>query len=373
MRTTFLLFVFLVGCRSSPVATNRTPDADVPPTSENGSRSSFAPPAPDTGSAMTVDERAAARIYVAALGEGRKATRAKRYDAARAAFDRALVARPDDARAYAERGYASLLAGALDAASSDLSRALRGGLDTELEASVQYNRGLLFEKRGAPEQALRAFAAADQLRSTPARRAKSAGRPACAADVPDGIMDVTIYDDWEALRDAIHPVKDRGTARKSVCVSSLRFDGENADETVCDGSPPWRTSHDYLMYSWQDWWLHPHGTAIVAVHGGRSGTRPATCTNSPSYEVSYEGGIVVAKATFTGEGTEIDENAARDPDSPVVCRDVPGWEETTWFDPATRKRLLTMRVHAGSVRPKVEITPQEVRVEGGGCDRTIRR
>lgn len=372
MRTPLLLLA-LAGCRSTPTVTNGTPDA-APPAAlvEVGGRS-MAPSAPEAGAPMSVDERVATRTYLAAIAEGRKATRAKRYDAAQDAFGRALAARPGDPRAHAERGYAALLAGKLDAADADLDRALKGGLDKELEASVHFNRGLVLEKRGDAERAAIAFATADQIQSTPARRAKANGRAYCSADATDAVMDIKVYEGWEQLRDAIDPIKDRGTARKSVCVSSFQHDGENADETVCNGAPPWRVAHHYLMYTWDEWWLHPFGKSIVAVHGGRSGSRPALCMTSPSYEASYEGGLVIAKATFHGSEAEIDDSAAPDPEAPPRCRDVPGWDETTWFDPATDKRLLTIRVREGGARPRVDVAPHEIRVQGAGCDRTVAR
>src|SRR5882762_1896328 len=69
---------------------------------------------------ITPEERARNKAYLDALNEGRSATRKKHYKEAIAAFDRAAKLKPYTARAYAEKGYAELLAGKFKAAEDDL-------------------------------------------------------------------------------------------------------------------------------------------------------------------------------------------------------------------------------------------------------------
>lgn len=70
----------------------------------------------DAAPAPTPKQIAANKAYRAAMTRGRKATDAKDYDKAIAAFDEALAAKPGDARARAEQGFAYLLNGSLPGA-----------------------------------------------------------------------------------------------------------------------------------------------------------------------------------------------------------------------------------------------------------------
>ncbi len=122
--------------------------------------------------------------YRAGMRTGRKATDAKKYAEAIAGFDAALVAKPNDARALGERGYARLLQGTdLDAAVRDLDTAASGTKDQKLLSTIWFNRGLIHEKRGDATNATASFAIANLMRPTKAAAAKLAGKPACPVEV----------------------------------------------------------------------------------------------------------------------------------------------------------------------------------------------
>ncbi|MCA9519296.1 MAG: tetratricopeptide repeat protein, partial [Myxococcales bacterium] len=93
----------------------------------------------------------------AKVGEGRKATKAKRWAEAIAAFDAALAADGSYAPALSGRGYARLLraeGGDLDAARLDFEAALAAEpKDGKFRAAVMFNLGVLAEKAGRKDEA----------------------------------------------------------------------------------------------------------------------------------------------------------------------------------------------------------------------------
>lgn len=119
--------------------------------------------------------------YWKAMNEGRKATLAKKYDDANAAFDKALKAMPDDARALSERGYAKLLAKDWKGAVSDLDKAVVRTSDKKLLGQIYYNYGLAAEGQGDAEAARAAFARSNTYNPTPAAQKKLGGKSSCPA------------------------------------------------------------------------------------------------------------------------------------------------------------------------------------------------
>jgi hypothetical protein len=134
-----------------------------------------------SGSAQQpADDPKAREAYRLGMKKGRKATIAKTYKEAIAGFDEALAAKPNDARALGERGFARLLEGSdLDAAKRDFDLATGGTNDPQLLSELWFNRGLVEEKRGNAENATAAFVVANTLRPSKAAQAKIAGKSAC--------------------------------------------------------------------------------------------------------------------------------------------------------------------------------------------------
>lgn len=119
--------------------------------------------------------------YWAAMSEGRKATLAKKYGDAYAAFDKALKVLPDDARAVSERGYAKLLAKDYKGAVADLDKAVVRTSDKKLLGQIYYNYGLAAEGEGDAEAARAAFARSNTYNPTPAAKKKLDGKSTCTA------------------------------------------------------------------------------------------------------------------------------------------------------------------------------------------------
>ena len=211
-----------------------------------------AEPAAAAGSASGSADAAAAAATAArvkyrdAMRRGRVATDARRYDDAVAAFTDALAARPDDARALGERGFARLLGATivdLPYAEQDLDDAAARTHDPKLLSEIWFNRGLVEDKRGEQENAVVDFFLANQLRPTTAAAARLAGKTVCPARVetstaglpgvadPDNRSKPIDAASWLALLHAMtfaiiddaHPPRDDADARAALGVSSKKL------------------------------------------------------------------------------------------------------------------------------------------------------
>jgi hypothetical protein len=114
---------------------------------------------------LTPEETSHARAYLEAMRRDRKATVAKTYAEAIAAFDGALREKPGDAQALAERGYAELLDDELGAAEADLKEARASARARPLASQIEYNLGLIAKKQGKTDWADALFAHAKAIRA----------------------------------------------------------------------------------------------------------------------------------------------------------------------------------------------------------------
>lgn len=150
--------VGLVACtRTEPVKDAGAPDAGT----------DAARPAP-TASAVVDAGPPSAEARAAglkALDEGRKLSRAKDWSKALAAFDRALLVMPDDARVLSEVGWAAFQANRLDRAEEANARALANAKEPLLRAPILYNVGRVAEARGKPDAARKAYKESLSLRA----------------------------------------------------------------------------------------------------------------------------------------------------------------------------------------------------------------
>ncbi len=99
------------------------------------------------------------------FNEGVAAMQAHQYEKAIAAFSRAIVLNPQDARGYAHRGFVYGLSGQYREALRDLSRALTLGP----HPVIYYLRGLIYVLLGKTEHARADLVRAAQAGYTPAR------------------------------------------------------------------------------------------------------------------------------------------------------------------------------------------------------------
>lgn len=326
---------------------------------------------------LTAKEKQALTSYGEAMGEGRAATRAKRYADAEEAFGKALSMRPGDARALSERGYARLLDGALEKADEDLQAALRGGVEPTLTAQVFFNLGLLREKRNEAESARAAFAISNALSPTAAAKGKLGGKSGCTADVQTSGKDEPLEHagSVDELRSKIAPVKDLGSPMASICVRVNNALGDASEVDVCRGAPPWEVRHHYDHYTVKSYLVVPQkgakkdeGFFFFATY---IGGWPAHCTNYPRISGSMAGDFLEVTEMFDGSGAAIDD-ARLSPNGPeMACMDVLGYEAHSFYDTATGRRVARIYSPVGVPGPKVSTNGAKLVLEGGGCDRTI--
>lgn len=180
-------------------------------------------------------ERRALEFYLKHLAEGRSATKAAKYEAAAAAFTEALWAKPDDAQAYAERGYAAYLAKKLDDAERDLEQAAERAADRKLRAQIFFNLGLVREAR--QEDATSAFALSNFLHATDAAKKKLVGKNACALEIersPSAVEQKT-YGDWLAFHADVE--RDMFLDRKPATSDDAKR--LLCERSGCQGAGPW--------------------------------------------------------------------------------------------------------------------------------------
>ncbi|MFO0741547.1 MAG: tetratricopeptide repeat protein [Labilithrix sp.] len=148
-----------------------------------------APSAADARSAAppSAADRAAA---IAALGEGRKLSRAKDWSKALEAFDRALAVMADDPRILSEVGWAAFQANRLDRAEQANARALANTKEPLVRAPILYNVGRVAEARNRPDAARKAYRESLALRTNKEvkRRLDALGTADTSTEpVPDGL------------------------------------------------------------------------------------------------------------------------------------------------------------------------------------------
>ncbi len=126
---------------------------------------------PETPISTGTHDYKAARKQIA---RGRKLSAKKELPQAVAAFERALELNPDSATAACEAGYAELRQGNLDRAQRFLELGLQLPLTAKKEAACRFNLGLVEEKRGETERALREYKRSLTLRDSKAVHARIA-------------------------------------------------------------------------------------------------------------------------------------------------------------------------------------------------------
>ncbi len=202
-RSALALFAVLCGCRSQGTSTNQSAATGAAPPSIATAGASAAPR--DASIVLDAErpDAAAHAAYVQALARGRSATTGKRWAEAIAAFDDALRAQPNDARALSERGYAELLSGDREKATADFEAA-RFTHDRALAAQVWFNLGLASERDGGVgDDALLDYWFANRLAPSAAAQAKLGGREVCPLRIDRTVRPATKHATWLAAVKAL--------------------------------------------------------------------------------------------------------------------------------------------------------------------------
>ncbi|MEP7050271.1 MAG: hypothetical protein ABJB12_07965 [Pseudomonadota bacterium] len=338
---------------------------------------------------MRLDEADRARVvaYRNALLAGRRATKEAKYDAAAKAFTAALAARPDDPRAYAERGYAAFLAKDYVAAQGDLAQAAERANDRVLRAQTFFNLGLVREALAV--DATSAFALSNYLHPSAAAQKKLAGKETCPVEISRTPVLEKNFGDWLAFFSA-HPFDYTGTkptsseaARKVVCEPT----------GGCPGSGPWvvtaGSTKAYLVRK------SSAGLAATSV-ATATGTGMGFCPLSIGGEILQRtSGSVVVRANG-GWGTERmmcvssggtdyhdcgeEDQGAGDPETQNWVRGC-DWHPYTQYsvvDSATGTLTLSVTVYddmttglKDSERIRVSANEQGIALSGPGCSMTL--
>jgi hypothetical protein len=186
-----------------------------------------------------------------AMAAGRNLVAQGDYQGAIEAFTEALRARPGDAHAWAELGYAALLAG--KDAEPALLRARSLAHDPALLAQIWWNEALLRERQGPaiqsePDAARHALVMAEAYGSSAATKKLGDASRCVASWVPETSDRLSIVSTWVEINDAVRqlcePPEPRATteatAKVQACRKCIPYQGADGfDETACDGPGPW--------------------------------------------------------------------------------------------------------------------------------------
>ena len=351
--------------------------------------------APLDASALGVVDRAAYAAYTSALVRGRRATIAKKWADAKAAFTDALRARPNDKRALAERGYAELLAGDTDAARTDLEAA-RDTDDNALAAQAWFNLGLLGQDKdgGASDDTLADFWFSNQLHPSAAARAKIAGRSICPVSIDPKHAAATHASSWLAVAKILtsgvkcQAPKSETDAKALAETPGLPVSGQGTFYVVRSGTLDLQNCVENETHVVQtrgaDFWVYPNmGT----------GTFTFMVPTQPAVDLARFGERVRASATISWTDETIMCTAGDASNEVFACRGDPGEEPagmahvplppdyTDFFlDGATHEIVSSIEDHAsgrfalaGDGGRPVTLRPDGdgAAIAGLGCARTI--
>jgi hypothetical protein len=179
---------------------------------------------------MPLDEagQRTARAYLRALAKGRKATVAQDYAAADEQFTKCLELLPKDPRAFAERGYARLLAEQLPQAKEDLMAAERSAPNSMLKRQIVHNLMLVARKQG-DDRAAKAWEA-EKKRIGEARRVD--GDTECTFTVSSSDLEPIVVDSFDAAlkRVTAEHARADGCAENEVSFASPRDYEQNEEQ-----------------------------------------------------------------------------------------------------------------------------------------------
>lgn len=327
---------------------------------------------PKTGDKKAADKDKLA-AYWKAMNDGRKATLAKKFDDAIAAFDAALVAVPDDARAYTERGYAKLLAKDYDAAVVDLDKAAARTTDKKLLAQVWFNYGLAAEGKGDAEKARAAFARSNELNPTNAAKKKLEGKSTCPAKIEgkQPSSATTTYASWKAAYESFAEYDD----------ALPKWSGDASLANLCGAGfskgKPCLAHKDDVAADTLDLLVETKDGKIavfeLAIAGGRCGGDIDGKIVDDGADVVHvhwrtEQGISVLVTEKNGEIVDCTE---KDTDCMSACGDIAEDFGDLFVKKETGESLLYVGRAAEGTKDPLTVTADgpTVTIKGKGCDR----
>jgi hypothetical protein len=311
--------------------------------------------------------------YWKSMSEGRKATLAKKYDDAYAAFDKALVAMPDDARAISERGYAKLLAKDFPGALADLDHAVARTKDRKLLGQIYYNYGLAAEGKGDAAAARAAFARSNEYNPTPAAKKKLDGKAACtaiiAAEMPASSSKK--FASWKEAYDGARKDFDQLPAWSSEAATLATFCSNKWSKgAACIAALGNTALMEGRVYTpGADGKISMHELGLVGGRCGGSIDAKLVLDEGDVTHVSWTAsqGISTLVAEKNGEMAECTE---KDSDCMSVCAN----DEVTYADLFIAKDIGESMLYVGREAEndkdpiKVSVEMPVVTIKGKGCD-----
>jgi tetratricopeptide (TPR) repeat protein len=329
---------------------------------------------------------------------GRQATRSKSHAAAVEAFSKAIAVAPNNGRAYAERGYAELLAGSLSAATSDLARASHLTSDRQLLAQVAFNQGLVSEETGDTEEARAAFSRSNVLSPSAAARAKM-GVGACAGVVevetphvssrPGWLLDghggqgVILAKSWQDLVDMTLDEPDAGALTEKKA-RELFLNGPPAMSNEVSDPPPlrflvYRNHGSTAGFDMDVVHVRADGSLLVFHSGplpGRTGAGAIyDCVDETHADAVVDGDVI--HATISNSLSTAREGAAigtEQFDESTDCVDAGRTVEDLFYETRSGRLLLkTTRSSPTATEPSVGLRLERglVHLAGKGCDQQL--
>jgi hypothetical protein len=368
------------------------------------SASSVAASAPTASAPSESEGRAACPQYEQGMAKGRTLTKAGRYQEAIQAFDRAVRARPVDARARAERGFAYLTSGATERSISDFDDARVLTQDRGLLSQIYLNLATASQKLNAPEAERLALVLALRRGSREAR-ARLGERSICPAvwhaqlgkvgPIARNFMDMVeprpvVGCDYHAEK-----VHTEAQARKYVCHGCAPGGEDDGDQ--CSGPGPWTIDSGYMNF-------HPFQFFIAPLPGGQfffsdredtpyhlEAGHLVTGSYHDEFPLRIRSGSGLIGGRFSSPAdadAEINEHLrwSDEDDKNSICDlrpdgveledfrgtpTLPGMapSEHSAYSLRTRHERFTLAVYDGSVSFTIEA--DRARVRGEGCDAEI--
>jgi hypothetical protein len=307
----------------------------IPATAKSGVASEpkrGAAPAP-SGSAvplqLTEEEAAREGRYRAGLAKGRKYTTAQDFPAAEAAFTEALAARPGDARALGERGFARLKAGKLEEAASDFNTADGRTADKTVAAQIFYNQGLVAERQGDLEAARVAFARSHTTHPTraSAQKTRELGATSCTVAVSHLSQRLVHYADWMALAKELMGEGHTYPTTKEAAWESLSV--RSCADQCAAGTWRW----DVVL---------PTEAGLDVLQGVDRG-QYYRCGGPPEFTFARQGNILwVTSRNTEHETTVCDPNQCDQDYCPSCCADGPTHRYDIFIDLEARSGVLRL-------------------------------
>ncbi len=314
---------------------------------------------------LTEAEKEADIRYHAALERGRRATTAKDYDAASKAFTEALTAKPNDARALGERGFAAMQSGNIDNAEGDFEQADGRTQDPTLAAQIFFNEGLLAERKGDLESAKVSYARSLQTHPTGAAKAKVEQLHAstCTAAFVPLNRALDHYANWVELWNRLG-MMDKKTTEQDV--KDTLLSGPCDDACVVNDGELW-----YVVI--------PAASGLDVLAAVDHGVMDR-CASFPKFEFSRQGSILTVSST--NEDMQVGlcdpkcDNDKQNGQCPLCCDDGPGHRYDTFIDVDAKRALLRVAQYSphGESFQALPVTldaQNSVHVSGGSCDKTV--